>query len=134
MEFDFSIEFKQGNADLAADALSRQDMADRNAISTITPESDLMDRIKLSWQQNIHLQQIIQELQVNAGSHRHYTWQQDVLPRKGRLVVGKNDNLQKDNLLWIHSTAAGGSFRKRCYFEEVASYRLLGSNDKRCQI
>lgn len=83
MEFDFCIEFKQGNVNVAA-------------------ESDLMDRIKLSWQQDIHLHQMIQELQANAGSHRHYNWQQGVPQRKGRLVIGKNDNLWEDILLWIH--------------------------------
>lgn len=38
MEFDFSIEFKQGHTNVAADALSRKDIVENMAITTLIPK------------------------------------------------------------------------------------------------
>jgi len=48
MEFDFSIEFKQGHTNVVADALSRKDIVENMVITTLTPNDDLMDKIILS--------------------------------------------------------------------------------------
>jgi len=73
MEFDFSIEFKQGHTNVATDALSRKDIVENMVITTLTPNADLMDKIILSWQQDIFLQQLIHDIQSMAATHRHYT-------------------------------------------------------------
>lgn len=46
------------------------------------------------------------------ATHRHYTWHQGILRRKGRLVVGKDAELRRDILLWLHSFAVGGLLGK----------------------
>jgi len=108
MEFDFSIDIKQGHTNVVVDALSRKDIVENMAITSLTPNTDLMDKIILSWQQDIFLQQLIHDIQSMAATHRHYTWHQGILCRKGRLVVDKDTELRRDILLWLHSFALGG--------------------------
>jgi len=97
MEFVFSIEVKQSHTYLVADALSRKDIVENMAITTFTPDSDLIEKIKLSWKHNTLLQQLIHDIQSKA--HTHYTWHQGILHRKGRLVVGKDAVVRRDILL-----------------------------------
>nr|KYP50671.1 Retrovirus-related Pol polyprotein from transposon 297 family [Cajanus cajan] len=79
MEFDFTIEFKQGRENLAADALSRQDAVDCQAITTLIPESNMLNKIIGSWQADPDIKKLIQDLQTDASSHKHHTWNQNEL-------------------------------------------------------
>ena len=90
MEFDFTIEFKQGKENLAADALSRQETVNCQSITTPIPENNLLNRIIGSWQADHDIQKLIQDLQTDASSHKHHTWNHNELRRKGRLVIGKD--------------------------------------------
>jgi len=65
MKFDFSIEFKQGHTNVIANALSIKDIVENNDINTFTPNGDLMDQIKFSWQPNTLLQELIYDIQYN---------------------------------------------------------------------
>ena len=78
------------------------------ALTTLTPNTDLMEKITLSWPQDILLQQIIRDIQFMASTYRHYTWHQGIMRRKGRLVVGKDAVLKRDIILWLHSTVVDG--------------------------
>ena len=68
------------------------------ALTVHSLESDLVALIKQSWVTDAGLQKLILELQTNAGSQRHHTWQNDELRRKGRLVIGQDVQLQEDIL------------------------------------
>jgi len=82
MEFDFTIEFKQGRENLAVDALSRQQPVDYQAITTLTPESTMLNRIINSWQVDLDIKNLIQDLQTDASLHKNYTWRHGELKRK----------------------------------------------------
>ena len=105
MEFDFKIEYKQGTKNVDADALSRVQC---DALVVHQPALDLLDRIKAAWLVDVDLQKIISELLQDPLSHRHYSWVRRELRRKGRLVIGKDQELRKLILTWLHSTACGG--------------------------
>ena len=77
------------------------------ALTVHSLESDLVALIKQSWVTDAGLQKLILELQTNAGSQRHHTWQNDELRRKGRLVIGQDVQLWEDILKWLHSSATG---------------------------
>jgi len=102
MEFDFTIEFKQGRENLAVDALSKQQLVDCQAITILTPESTMLNRIINSLQVDLNIKKLIQDLQTDASLHKHYTWRHGELRRKGRLIVGKDVALRAELLQWIH--------------------------------
>ena len=79
MEFDFIIEYKQGNENQAADAFSRVECA---TISIHQPDSDLLERIKASWQGDDALQKLIAEVTKDPSSHKDYSLSGGELRRK----------------------------------------------------
>jgi hypothetical protein len=116
MEFDFIIEYKQGSDNVAADALSRLKCA---SLVTLEPASDLLNQIKASWQEDADLQKLITEIQQDPSSHRHYSWARGELRRKGRLVIGGNEELRKQILAWLHSSACGGHLGRDATLQRV---------------
>nr|KYP46500.1 Transposon Ty3-I Gag-Pol polyprotein [Cajanus cajan] len=121
VEFDFQIEYRQGQENVAADALSRLENVQCNAVAIHQPDSDMLYRIQQSWQTDPTIQRIIAELQSNSSSHKHYSWQKEELRRKGRLVVGKDMQLRKDILLWIHASACGGHSGRDATLQRIKS-------------
>jgi len=96
MGYDYEIQYKQGKENLVADGLSR-----------LYGSSDLMIAIKASWSQDPFLQQLIQSLE--AGQlHSKYVWQQGMLYRKGKLVVGAVRPVKQQLLQLFHDSPTGG--------------------------
>lgn len=106
--FDFTVEYKRGTENNIADALSRLPCTQLFEITVSSVQSDLMDKLKQQWETDLHLQQLIQDLQRDPASHVHYKWQQGILTRKGRLVVSNDQTLRTSILSWMHSSPQGG--------------------------
>jgi len=87
MGYDYEIQFRQGKENKAADGLSRLFSAQLLTIALSTISSTLLDSIKASWTQDPYLQSLIQP-------HPHYTWQQGILYRKGKVMVGNDPTLK----------------------------------------
>lgn len=105
--FDFTIEYKAGTENRAADALSRIPGSQLLAMAVSSVDSSLLDELKKHWQEDKALLKIIQELQLNPTSHPHYAWSQGQLTRKGKLVVGNNEGIKATILQWMHSSTQG---------------------------
>ena len=108
MEFDFSIEYKQGHDNVVVDALSRVEPVACKALMDHQVVSELVIKIKASWDSDHAIQRKISELQANSSFHKHYSWKDGELMRKGRLVVDRDDALRQDILLHFHVSAAVG--------------------------
>ena len=108
MEFEFSIEYKQGKENVAADALSRLKDIECKALTAQTIQPNVLDRIQSSRVSDASLATIIPALKENSSSHKHYTWLNDQLRRKGKLVVGKDLQLRQELLHWFHNSTPGG--------------------------
>lgn len=80
---------------------------------------DLLDELKLLWQTDTHLQQIIQDLIQNPHSHKHYSWHQGLLHKKNRLVVSHGPKLQNKILTWLHSSPTGGHSRVQATLSRI---------------
>ena len=108
MEFEFSIEYKQGKENVATDALSRLKDIECKALTAQTIQPNVLDRIQSSRVSDASLATIIPALKENSSSHKHYTWLNDQLRRKGKLVVGKDLQLRQELLHWFHNSTPGG--------------------------
>ncbi|XP_070011785.1 uncharacterized protein [Nicotiana sylvestris] len=106
MAFDFSIEYKKGNENKAADALFRNEEAKLLDISLLSPNDPLYAQIKEIWSSDAALHELITKLQVQP--FRSYTWINYQLRWKGRLVVGADHQLRQSIIRLWHSTPQGG--------------------------
>lgn len=102
----YEIEYRRGKENIAADALSRRN--DGAVMAITAPTTDLYDRVTQSWARDHQLQQLIADLTQDSTSHRHYSWKDDMLHLKGRLVVGEYRNFHTDLLRFFHADALGG--------------------------
>lgn len=106
MAFDFSIEYKKGSENKAVDALSRKPTAELLDISLFTPNDSLYLQIRTSWMDDPALQELITKLQTQP--YKSYTWCNNELRWKVRLVVGNDHQLRKTIITLWHSTTQGG--------------------------
>jgi len=121
MEFDFSIEYRQGKENMVAYALSRVEPVECQALITRQIQFVLLERIKLTWSTDPHLQKLISYLQHSAASHKHYSWLNDELKRKGKLVMGQDPTLIHDLLTWLHTSVVGGHSSRNATWQRVRS-------------
>nr|KYP41337.1 Transposon Ty3-I Gag-Pol polyprotein [Cajanus cajan] len=86
----YGIGAVKGKENVVADALSRIEHIDCQALTVTSLQSDLLARILQSYQSDPDVQKLISQLQVDANSHKHHSWNGSELRRKGRLVVGRD--------------------------------------------
>jgi len=107
MGYDYEVQYKQGRDNLVADGLSRVFSLQLLTLTLSSISSDLMEAIKTTWTQDPFLQQVIQALE--AGQQQsHYLWQQGILYRKGKIVVGAVPTVRKQLLQLFHDSPTGG--------------------------
>uniref|UniRef100_A0A803N657 Reverse transcriptase/retrotransposon-derived protein RNase H-like domain-containing protein n=1 Tax=Chenopodium quinoa TaxID=63459 RepID=A0A803N657_CHEQI len=105
---DYSVEYKAGAKNKVADALSRRNTGHLSTLLVSESTSELWHQIKQTWDSDPTLQKIILELQQNFDSHRHFSWEQQCLRRKGKLVIGVDEDVRRKILLWLHDSPQGG--------------------------
>ena len=86
MGYDYEVIFKKGVSNMDVDALSRLLVTELKAISVVS--SDLMTRIQHSWVNDSRLVHLIHSLTKNSRKHSKYTWKNQQLKRKDKLVIG----------------------------------------------
>ena len=106
MGYDYDVVFRKGVSNVVADALSRLPGVELKAISVIN--FDLMKRIQHSWVQDPYMVHLIHSISKHPGKHSKYTWKNNQLRRKDKLVIGCDLQLRKDLLLIFHNSAQGG--------------------------
>lgn len=105
--YDFEITYKQGKDNIVADELSKLPAAEVTASTVSTPVRSLLPEIEASLKVDNELKNLIQELEL--GQKRGlYCWQDGLLRRKGKLVVGKDQELKNKLVALMHETLAGG--------------------------
>ena len=55
------------------DALSRGSLVECNVVFVVQLESDILTRIKASWQSDLDVQKLNFELQSDSNSHKHFS-------------------------------------------------------------
>lgn len=105
--YDYSIQYKKGCENLAADALSRKrELVQLCSISGV--QSTLIEEVKQSWSQDPHLQKLLQAIQASDPPKPYYQFKAGVLSRKGRIMVGSDIPLRHKLISYFHGSSVGG--------------------------
>lgn len=123
MGYDYTVTYKQGRENSAADALSRVPMEgpppsrELQAISVL--HNTFLDRIKAAYQTDDHLKTQIQNCITNPTAASNYQWNEEFLLRKRKIVVGKEPGLRKDILTYHHDSAVGGHSGTQATYKRI---------------
>ncbi|GKC69078.1 hypothetical protein Tco_1114961, partial [Tanacetum coccineum] len=109
MGFDYEIVYKKGIENGVADALSRVDTSSQLLSMVLTSvTTDLLPQIVATWSSDPFLITLIANLQAGKPCSKHYSWFNQQLTRKGKLVVGDDHALRLSLLTHFHSDSTGG--------------------------
>ena len=122
LEFDYEIQYKQGKDNVAADALSRVEGAEILHMAMTVLECDLLKRIQEEYANDTAVQEIIEGLKRDTKFKKHFSWCQDILRRKSKIVVPQNVELRNDILSWLHGSGQGGHSGRDVTVQRVKSW------------
>lgn len=105
--FNYSIEYKKGIENQAADALSRRD-AD-GEITQITAVQPLwIQEVIQSYEGDNWAQEAILESTLSPFNVSYFHYSSGILKYKGRVYVGSNGELREKIIIMIHTSSLGG--------------------------
>lgn len=107
MGLDYEIRYRRGEDNKAADALSRVTGQQLMSMLVSYLDTDLMALIQQGWEHDATLQTLIQQLK-DGHIQNKYCWENGELRRKGRLVVGADENLRNKIVALMHDSPLGG--------------------------
>nr|GEV87774.1 hypothetical protein [Tanacetum cinerariifolium] len=107
--FDYEIKYKRGKDNAATNALSKiHGNAQLLHMLVFTLSTDVQQRIVEIWTDDVEIQALIAKLKIGKDCAKHYSWSNNLLTRKGKLVVGTERSLQHDLIVYFHSGTIGG--------------------------
>jgi hypothetical protein len=101
--YDFSIEYKPGKDNVAADALSRV-----MTLAWSEPQYNFLHQIRATQKQDPALLEIMRKCAQNSPPESHYTVKDDLLLWKQRIVIPNNGALIQQVLYELHTSPLGG--------------------------
>jgi hypothetical protein len=105
LEFNYTIEYKKGQDNKVAAALSRKDIA---VLATTSATPSWVSDIQASYTNDSHYTSILEQLAVNDQALPHYSLHVGIIRYKGRICIGNNNELKSKILSSLHSSAIGG--------------------------
>ncbi|KAL3503243.1 hypothetical protein ACH5RR_037692 [Cinchona calisaya] len=113
----FIIKYEKGVDNVVADALSRREHVEGHALLVVN--SELLKDIQASWEAYVHLQEVIWSF--SSGTiikHKYYSWHNQQLRRKAKLMVSADVSLKSRIIELLHAGPTGGhSGMNRLIFE-----------------
>ena len=107
MGLDFSIEYKKGKENVVADALSR--VGHNASIAAILHfSSQLIIEAIESWKAYSKLHKLVDKIKLKQQPHKHFTFDGTLLKRKGKVVIGTQQDLRNKILSHFHDSPIGG--------------------------
>lgn len=73
------------------------------------------------WQRDPSLQGLISDLQKDAASHPKFSYQNEELRHKGKLVIGNDSAVKLHIFKWLHDSAIGGHSGRDATLQRIKS-------------
>ncbi|GJU08847.1 reverse transcriptase [Tanacetum coccineum] len=90
--YDNEIVYKKGSEDISVSSVS----------------SSVWDKVKDSWKNDLEAQNLIKSLEHHSYKGNKYSWNGEILKRKGKVVVENDPELRKELVQHFHGEAIGG--------------------------
>ena len=123
LRYDYEIIYKKGRKNFVADSLSRQFEEENTLLAISLPILDWIEEAHKEWFSHPSLSQLINKLRVDPNSIAGYSWQDEILHYKDKVVISTMSTLKSHILAELHSspTASHSGFQKtyahtRCSF------------------
>ncbi|GJR56618.1 putative mitochondrial protein [Tanacetum coccineum] len=109
--YDYEIVYKKGSKNLLSNALSRLDSSgELLQISISSVLSGFWDKVNDSWKNDLETQNLIKSLENHSYKGNKYSWNGEILKRKGKVIVGNDPELRKELVQHFHDESIGGLF------------------------
>lgn len=102
--YDYEIIFKKGKDNRVADALSRQFEEESTLLAISLPIPEWIKEACREWFSHPGLSKLISQLQVGPNSIKGYSWQDDILRYRDRIVISPTSTLKSRILTELHSS------------------------------
>lgn len=113
--FNYTVEYKQGKNNKAADALSKM-----STHSFVMPVSIIrpvwIEEVQRTYEQDANC---LTKLSVAPNSVPHYTFKNGILRYKGKIVIGTSGPLRNQLLNSFHQSALGGHLGERATYQRI---------------
>ena len=109
--YDYEIIYKKGKDNVVVDALSQQYEDEDSLLSLFAPIIDWLNHTRQEWLQDPSTTQLIHRIQTNPNPPQGYTWMDNTLKYKGRLVLLPPSTLKTPILKELHSSVIAGHYR-----------------------
>ena len=132
MGYDYDISYKKGRENVVTDALSRVKAGELLSLAVSSISTELMEQIQRSWENDPYLVNLMVQLQGQAELKSPYIWKDNQLIRRGRIVVGNDQDLQTRLIKIFHEKWFRWTFGNACNSKETLHCSLLERNGETC--
>eukprot|EP00253_Pinus_taeda_P006618 PITA_06618 len=106
--YDYEIIYKKGKDNSVADALSCQFEEESTLLAISLPIPEWIEEARREWFSHPELSQLISQLQADPNSTKGYSWQDDILRYKDRVVISPTSTFKSRILAEMHSSPIAG--------------------------
>lgn len=108
MGLDYEIRYRKGTDNVVADALSRKHENSKECHGLSVTQPKWVEEIVESYNNDLVVQQLIEQLCLDAAAVPDTTYQQGILRKNGQVWVGSNGHLRERLIEEMHATPWGG--------------------------
>lgn len=108
MGLQYTVQYKKGILNGAADALSRKPVESSPLMVATVVQPVWLDKVLDSYKNDSYAQQLIQKLAIDSQAGPSFTLSKGVLRYQGRVWIGPDKEVQQTIIAAFHDSLVGG--------------------------